>query len=258
MPQRRDPAPDAVERRRSRDRRRSRSRCPGRSASTRPHGSMISERPPARWPGGWAPIWLGAITKHWFSIARARSSTSQWSRVVASVNAAGTEQHLRTAHGEHPVQLGEADVVADAHPQAYAAGQLRDDDLVARVLGARTRRRRRRRPRRRTCGACGTRRGSRRRRRRGRWCWPPCPARRRARRSIRRRDRSRARARSIAPTRCSAPSSGSAAPAVICSSVPSTLHFSGSTTSSAPSAAASRTRRSAVSRFRSVSSVALS
>ncbi len=53
------------------------------------------------------------------------------------------------------------------------------------------------------------------------------------------------------------PSSGSA-PAVICSSVPSTLHFSGSTTSSAPRAAASRTSRSAVSRLRSVSSVALS
>jgi predicted amidohydrolase len=33
---------------------------------------------------------LAATTKHWSSIARARSRISQWSRVVASVNAAGT------------------------------------------------------------------------------------------------------------------------------------------------------------------------
>ena len=122
----------------------------------------------------------------------------------------------------------------------------------------RTRRRRPRRPRRRTCGACGTPRGSRRRRRRGRWCWPLCPARRRARRSTRRRDRSRARARSTCAHEMQPSVERLRARPVICSSVPSTLHFSGSTTSSAPSAAASRTRRSAVSRLRSVSSVALS
>src|SRR5262249_12298332 len=50
----------------------------GAVASTSPQGSTISERPPERWPGGWGPIWLGAITKHWFSIARARTRTSQW------------------------------------------------------------------------------------------------------------------------------------------------------------------------------------
>ena len=46
-------------------------------------------RPPVRIPGAGSPTWLAAITKHWFSIARARRSTSQWSRVVVSVNAAG-------------------------------------------------------------------------------------------------------------------------------------------------------------------------
>src|SRR3954447_5455804 len=62
----------------------------GATARTSPHGSMIMLRPPDRLPGGCSPIWLGAMTKAWFSIARARSRTSQWSRVVASVNAAGT------------------------------------------------------------------------------------------------------------------------------------------------------------------------
>ena len=62
----------------------------GACASTSPHGSTIIERPPVRIPGAGSPTWLAAITKHWFSIARARSRTSQWSRVVVSVNAAGT------------------------------------------------------------------------------------------------------------------------------------------------------------------------
>ena len=62
----------------------------GAPASTVPHGSTISERPPERKPPGCSPIWLAAITKHWFSIARARTRISQWSRVVARVNADGT------------------------------------------------------------------------------------------------------------------------------------------------------------------------
>jgi hypothetical protein len=33
---------------------------------------------------------LAATTKHWSSMARARRSTYQWSRVVGTVNAAGT------------------------------------------------------------------------------------------------------------------------------------------------------------------------
>ena len=50
------------------------------------------------------------------------------------------------------------------------------------------------------------------------------------------------------------PSNGSA-PAIVCSGVPSTGHFSGSTTSSAPADAAARVNRSAVSRLRSRSGV---
>ena len=62
----------------------------GATASTMPHGSTIIERPPERWLGGCSPIWLAAITNAWFSIARARTSGSQWSRVVGTVKAAGT------------------------------------------------------------------------------------------------------------------------------------------------------------------------
>ena len=62
----------------------------GAVASTTPHGSTIIERPPERIPGACSPIWLAATTNAWPSIARARSRTSQWSRVVANVNAAGT------------------------------------------------------------------------------------------------------------------------------------------------------------------------
>ena len=58
--------------------------------STIPHGLTIIERPPVRIPGAGSPTWFAATMKHWSSIARARSSTSQWSRVVVAVNAAGT------------------------------------------------------------------------------------------------------------------------------------------------------------------------
>ena len=73
--------------------------CPSRSAasaSTIPHGSTIIERPPERsaaaraLAGACSPIWLAATTNAWFSIARARRRTSQWSRVVGTVKAAGT------------------------------------------------------------------------------------------------------------------------------------------------------------------------
>ena len=61
-------------------------------ASTSPQGSTIIERPPERRPGGrsCSPIWLAATTNAWSSIARARRRTSQWSRVVGTVKAAGT------------------------------------------------------------------------------------------------------------------------------------------------------------------------
>src|SRR3954468_2378059 len=62
----------------------------GAVASTSPQGSTISERPPERMPPPASPTWLAAMTKAWSSIARARTRISQWSRVVASVKAAGT------------------------------------------------------------------------------------------------------------------------------------------------------------------------
>ena len=76
-------------------------------------------------------------------------------------------------------------------------------------------------------------------------------------RSSRRPGRCRARAPARAPTLIDGPSSGSA-PAASRSGVPSTFHFSGRTTSSAPSAAASRTSRSAVARLRGIVAVELS
>ena len=36
------------------------------------------------------PIWSAAITNAWFSIARARTSVSQWAAPVTLVKAAGT------------------------------------------------------------------------------------------------------------------------------------------------------------------------
>ena len=64
--------------------------CPPR-ATMRPHGSTIIECPQAGIaPGPPAPQPAAAITQAPFSMARARSSTSQWSRPVRSVNTAGT------------------------------------------------------------------------------------------------------------------------------------------------------------------------
>ena len=114
----------------------------GACASTTPHGSTIIERPPERMPGACSPTWLAATTNAWSSIARARSSTSQWSRVVASVNAAGTAITRAPLHREDPVELGEAQVVTDGQAELDAVGGLGDDDLVARAPRARTRGRR--------------------------------------------------------------------------------------------------------------------
>ena len=76
--------------RRGRGRRRRSTPPSAASASTLPQGSTIAEWPKESKCGGAVPTWLGARTKAWFSIARARSSTSQWSRPVAAVKAEGT------------------------------------------------------------------------------------------------------------------------------------------------------------------------
>src|SRR5262245_8320756 len=64
----------------------------GATASSTPHGSTISARPWLARSAECCPHCAGAITKHWFSIARARSSTSQWSRPVSRANALGTSR----------------------------------------------------------------------------------------------------------------------------------------------------------------------
>ena len=56
---------------------------------TVPHGSTTMLRPWAGTPPP-EPHWAGAMTNDPFSMARARNSTSQWSRPVASVKLAGT------------------------------------------------------------------------------------------------------------------------------------------------------------------------
>jgi hypothetical protein len=56
----------------------------------RPQGSTIIERPWLARSSLWTPHWAGASTKAWFSMARARSSTSQWSLPVSRANALGT------------------------------------------------------------------------------------------------------------------------------------------------------------------------
>ena len=51
---------------------------------------MTMLRPWDSVPSSWRPYWPAAITKAWFSIARARRSGSQWSCPVTAVKAAGT------------------------------------------------------------------------------------------------------------------------------------------------------------------------
>ena len=146
-------------------------------------------------------------------------------------------EHRRALDGEDPRQLREAQVVADRQAEAAAVGELATRRARRPAPRARTRGTCGRRPRRRTCGSCGRPRGPRRRDRRGRWCSRRAPRPRRARRSSRRRGRCRARAPSRAPT--PAPGRRAAArPPPSAPACPSTGHFSGSTTSSAPRAAA--------------------
>ena len=114
-----------------------------------------------------------------------------------------------------------------------------------------------RRPRRRTCGSCGRSRAPRRRGRSARTCCGRAWRRRRARRSSPRRGRCRARARRRAPTSARGRRAARRRRRSPRGS-PSTAHFSGSTTSVAPAAAAARVSRSAASRLRSRSAVELS
>src|ERR1044071_90580 len=69
--------------------------------------------------------------------------------------------------------------------------------------------------------------------------------------------RSMPSSRAIECAQLSAGPSNGSAPAAVSSGVPSSAHFSGSTTSSAPAEAAARVRRSAVVRLRSRSAVAV-
>ena len=106
---------------------------------------------------GARPIWLAAITNAWFSIARARTSVSQWSRVVAQRERGRHRDDARAAHREDPVQLGEAQVVADARGRARRRRRCARARSPRPAARARTRGRRARRHRRRTCAACGRR-----------------------------------------------------------------------------------------------------
>ena len=114
-----------------RARRRSSPRRPAARASTTPQGSTIIERPPERCPPGCSPTWLAAITKTSFSIARARTRISQWSRVVGQREGGRQHDDARAARRERAEQLGEAQVVADRQAQLDAVGGRAQHDLLA-------------------------------------------------------------------------------------------------------------------------------
>ena len=122
-------------------------------ASTSPRGRRSSSARRTK-PGTCSPIWFAAITKHWFSIARARSRTSQWSRVVATVNAAGTVR----MRAPRPRARGRARGSARRSrrsgrpvPSAVRLSTARRRGPRGRIRGRRCRR-----PRRRRGGSCGT------------------------------------------------------------------------------------------------------
>ena len=106
----------------------------GARTSTRPHGSTAIELPYERRPFSGSPNGPhcpGATTKHWFSIARARRSTSQWSVPVACWNCAGTNSTSAPIDHQTAVQLREAQVIADREADPADVGLVRDE-LVAR------------------------------------------------------------------------------------------------------------------------------
>ena len=164
----------------------------------RPRGRRSSSARRSGSPGACSPTWLAATTKHWSSIARARSRTSQCSRVVGE-REGGRDDAARGRRGRRAiaVELGEAQVVTDAQAQLDAVRGRGDARPRRPAPRARTRGRSCRRPRRRTGGSCGRRRG---RSPSGPKCTRGVASRarrpRRARRSSRRRGRCPARARS--------------------------------------------------------------
>ena len=89
---------------------------------------MIAVSPWDSRPPPWRPTCAGATTQHWFSIARARSSGSQWWGPVKAVKAAGTNSTSRPGERQPAVQFGKAQVVADR--QAQPAQRRPDDDRL--------------------------------------------------------------------------------------------------------------------------------
>ena len=145
---------------------------------------------------------------------------------------AGQGEDARAAQGQHAEELGEAQVVADGSARAGAPA-LGERRARRRAPRARSRGRRVRRPRRRTGGPCGRPRGPRRPGRRARDVLRSfsSPG---TRSAIEPATRSMPSSRAIAARpRQRRPVEGSA-PARRSSARPSTDHFSGSTTSSAP------------------------
>jgi hypothetical protein len=86
-------------------------------AITSPQGATTVERPQVRRPSSCVPPWAGARMKAPVSMARARSRVSQWASPVGTVKAAGTAIMAAPGPGQRPVQLREADIVADGQAQ---------------------------------------------------------------------------------------------------------------------------------------------
>ena len=130
--ERRQLGPDAARRSRSRSAT-TKVSASGAVASTTPHGSTIIERPPERIPArarrsGWPrPRSTGPRSP-------APAAAPPSGRASSAGERGRDGEHLRAAHREDAVELGEAQVVADGQAQAGAAGGSREHDLVARRL----------------------------------------------------------------------------------------------------------------------------
>ena len=132
-------------------------RRPGPAPARSPTGrrSSNARRSAARRGGartGWRRSRTAGSRSPW--PAAAPPSGRGWWR---SVKAAGTVISCGPLHGEDPVQLGEAQVVADRQPQARACGGVGQHDLLAGELELGLAVDACPPPPRRTCGACGRR-----------------------------------------------------------------------------------------------------